>query len=66
MATGRPTRAHADEAGVVHIADIDVAPRNAGSLDLRMAPQAKVRITLRQQLGVDRAVYRVTDGTTFA
>jgi hypothetical protein len=46
-------------------ADIYVRGREATALHLRMAAEAEVRVALRQQLGIDRAVGRVAHRAPF-
>src|SRR5262249_18575688 len=62
VATSRPAGPHTDKRGMIDLAD---KKRARASLHLRMAAQAKVDVSLRQQLGIDRAVRIMTRGTTF-
>ena len=65
VASGGPTGAVANETGMIHVANVKarwgiLTPR------LRMAPQAEVRVTDGQELGVDGAVRIVASSASFA
>ena len=62
MAARRPTGAEPEVTRMVNVADIHMAGAHAGSLDLSVAAETKIHITLHQQLGVNRAVGRVANG----
>ncbi len=53
VTSGRPTSAHPDEAGVIDIADIDLAARHVRALDLRVTTEAEVHIALGEQFRVN-------------
>ena len=50
---------------MINVADIDLPASHARALDLRMAPEAEVRIALDQQLGVDAAMRVMAGGAAF-
>ncbi len=61
VAARRPAGAHADQTRVINVADINLSPSHAWTLDLRMALEAEIQVALDQQLGVDTPV-RVVAG----
>ncbi len=66
MAAGGPARPHTDETSVIHISDIDIPLLDIRTLDLGVAPQAKVDVPLGQQLEVDGSMHAVANGTALA
>ena len=66
MATGRPAGAAFDEIRVRDFADHEVAGKNIGPLDLKVALEAKVIVALDEELAIDRAMRAMTNGAAFA
>jgi hypothetical protein len=50
---------------MVHVADVHLAGSHTKPLNLRMTSETKVHVPLRQQFGVNRAVWVVTNSTPF-
>lgn len=67
VATSAPTAPHAQMRGVILLADVDLSGSNprGDALVLSMAFQAKIIVTLHEQLGVDRPVRGMTYRATF-
>lgn len=65
VATRGPARAVSDVARVIHVADVE-GGRNIGTSRLRVAAEAQVAVTNRQELGIDRAVRIVAGGASLA
>ena len=66
MTTRGPASTHSDIRGVIDVADIDSAPGYTRALHLRMATQAKIGITLGEQLRVDAAMRSMTGRAPFS
>jgi hypothetical protein len=66
VATGGPTVAHADVAGMVDISDIHLPGSDALAGNLRVATEAQVHIGLSEQLRIDRTVRVMASRTAFA
>src|SRR3974377_86788 len=66
VASRRPAGAHADETGMIDVADIDLPWQHVRACHLRVTPEAEVEVRLDEQLGVDGAVRARADGATLA